>query len=153
MKKILSVLTLAAATALACAPALAQVEVKDAWIRATVPAAKSTGVFMQLKSQQDARLLEVRSSVAGVAEIHQMQMDGQMMKMHAVPALDLPAGQVVNLASGGYHVMLMDLRHQLKEGETVPLTLVVARKGKKNEQIAVDVVVKALTYNPAQAGH
>jgi copper(I)-binding protein len=144
MKKIILSLLLAV-----CAPVvLAQVEVRDAWIRATVPAAKSTGVFMELKSKQDAQLVEVRSSVAGVAEIHQMQMDGQMMKMHAVPSLELPAGQSVNLASGGYHVMLMDLKRQLKEGETVPVTLIVRKKGKKNETIALDVPVKPLTYTP-----
>ena len=144
MKKLILSLLLAA-----CAPAvLGQVEVKDAWIRATVPAAKSTGVFMELKSKQDAQLVEVRSSVAGVAEIHQMRMDGQMMKMHAVASLELPAGQGVNLASGGYHVMLMDLKRQLKEGETVPVTLVIRNKGKKNQTIALDVPVKPLTYTP-----
>jgi copper(I)-binding protein len=129
--------------------ALAQVTVNDAWIRATVPAATSTGLFMRIKSKQDVQLVEVRSSVAGVAEIHQMQMDGQMMRMHAVPAIDLHAGETVNLAAGGgYHVMLMDLKHQLKEGETVPVTLVIRKKGKKNENIALDVTVKPLTYSP-----
>lgn len=142
MKKILYALLLAAPLA------SAQVEVRDAWIRATVPSAKSTGVFMQLKSKQGGQLVEVRSSVAGVAEIHQMQMDGQMMKMHAVPSLELPAGKMVDLASGGYHVMLMDLKRQLKEGETVPVTLVIRKKSKQTETIAVDVTVKPLTYTP-----
>ncbi|OEZ57671.1 MULTISPECIES: copper chaperone PCu(A)C [unclassified Duganella] len=142
MKKILYALLLAAPLA------SAQVEVRDAWIRATVPSAKSTGVFMQLKSAQGGQLVEVRSGVAGVAEIHQMQMDGQMMKMHAVPSLELPAGKMVDLASGGYHVMLMDLKRQLKEGETVPVTLVIRKKGKQTETIAVDVTVKPLTYTP-----
>jgi copper(I)-binding protein len=132
--------------------ALAQVTVKDAWIRATVPAAKSTGAFMQLQSAQDARLVEVRSSVAGMVEIHQMQMDGQMMKMHAVDGIDLPAGKPVQLASGGYHVMLMDLKRQLKDGEQVPVTLVIQRKGKKAEMVEVQVPVKPLTYS-APAAH
>ncbi|ELX13621.1 hypothetical protein Jab_1c22570 [Janthinobacterium sp. HH01] len=142
MKKILYALLLAAPLA------SAQVEVREAWIRATVPSAKSTGVFMQLKSKQGGQLVEVRSSVAGVAEIHHMQMDGQMMKMHAVPSLELPAGKLVDLASGGYHVMLMDLKRQLKEGETVPVTLVIRKKGKQTETIAVDATVKPLTYTP-----
>lgn len=133
-------------------PALAQVAVKDAWIRATVPAAKSTGAFMQLQSAQDARLVEVRSSVAGIVEIHQMQMDGQMMKMHAVDGIDLPAGKPVELASGGYHVMLMDLKRQLKDGEQVPVTLVIQRKGKKAETVALQVPVKPLNYS-APAAH
>jgi copper(I)-binding protein len=65
-----------------------------------------------------------------MAELHQMAMEGQTMRMRAVGAIDLPAGQTVNLASGGYHVMLFDLKRQLKDGETVPVTLVIRNKGK-----------------------
>ena len=126
----------------------ADITVKEPWIRATVPAATSSGAFMQLQSAQDARLVEVRSIVAATVEIHTMAMEGQTMRMHAVSGIDLPAGKPVDLASGGYHVMLMDLKRQLKAGETVPLTLVVQQKGKKPETVAVDVPVKPLTYQP-----
>lgn len=130
--------------------ALAQVSVTAPWIRATVPQGRASGAFMQLQSAQDARLLEVRSSVAGSVEIHQMEMLGQTMKMRAVDGVDLPAGKTLNLASGGYHIMLMDLKRQLKEGESVPLTLLVQVKGKKPQAIEVAVPVKALSYtNPA----
>lgn len=140
-------------SALAFAPcALAQVTVKDAWIRATVPAAKAGGAFMQLQSAQNARLVSVRSPVAGVVEIHQMEMVGETMKMHAVPGLDLPAGKPVDLASGGYHVMLLDLKHQLKEGDVVPLTLVVENKNKKTDTVTIQVPVKPLNYT-APAAH
>ena len=145
MKNILTALLLAAASPLALA--LAQVEVRDAWIRATVPSAKSSGLFMRITSAQDAQLVEVRSAVAGVAEIHQMKMEGQTMRMHAVPAIDLPAGQTVDLAAGGYHVMLMDLKRQLKQGETVPVTLVIRNKGKAGN-VEVSATVMPLTYNP-----
>jgi copper(I)-binding protein len=144
MKKILLAMWMAASVP----AALAQVDVREAWIRATVPSARTSGLFMQIKSMQDAQLVAVRSSVAGVAEIHQMRMDGQMMRMHAVDAIALPAGQTVKLAAGGYHVMLMDLKRQLKEGETVPVTLVIRKKGNRTDTIALDVTVKALTYNP-----
>lgn len=133
----------------AVAAAHAQVTVKDPWVRATVPAAKATGAFMQIQSAQDARLLEVRSSAAGMVEIHQMSMDNGMMKMGAVEGIDLPAGKAVHLASGGYHVMLMQLKQQVKEGDTVPLTLVVQKKDKKLETIEVKATVKPLTYVPA----
>jgi len=126
--------------------ALAQVTVKDAWIRATVPAAKAGGAFMQLQSAQDARLVEVRSPVAGTVEIHQMEMSGETMKMHAIAGLDLPAGKAVDLASGGYHVMLLDLKHQLKDGEMVPLTLLIQNKNKKAETLTINVPVKPLNY-------
>lgn len=135
---------LASMTLASCA--MAQVTVTDAWIRATVPAAKASGAFMQLQSARDARLMEVRSSVAGVVEIHEMAMEGQMMRMHAIAGLDLPAGKPVDLASGGYHVMLLDLKHQLKEGDTVPMTLLIQNKDKKMETVSLSVPVKALNY-------
>lgn len=133
--------------------AAAQVSVTAPWIRATVPQAKATGAFMQLRSVQDARLVSVRSDAAGVVEIHQMAMEGQMMRMHAVPGIDLPAGQTVNLASGGYHVMLMDLKRQLKDGDSVALVLLIEQKGKPPETLTVNVPVKPLTYAPVAAAH
>ncbi|MEC5164226.1 periplasmic copper chaperone A [Janthinobacterium sp. CG_23.3] len=126
--------------------ALAQVSVTAPWIRATVPQGKATGAFMQIKSDQDVRLVEVRTSVAGIAEIHQMEMLGQTMKMHAVDGLDLAAGKTLHLGPGGYHIMLMELKRQLKQGETVALTLVVQGKDKKRKNIELAVPVKALTY-------
>jgi copper(I)-binding protein len=71
------------------------------------------------------------------------------MNMEAVDGIDLPAGKPVALASGGYHVMLMQLKRQLKDGETVPLTLVFRGKDKKLESMEVQVPVKPLTYTPA----
>jgi copper(I)-binding protein len=126
--------------------ASAQVSVDGAWIRATVPAQKSTGAFMQVTSVKAARLVGVSSTAAGSAEIHQMEMDGQMMKMRQVDGVDLAAGATVNMVSGGYHVMLMDLKRQLKAGDVVALTLVVEGKDKKRESIAVKVPVKPLAY-------
>ena len=70
-----------------------------------------------------------------------------MMKMQPVSGIDLPAGKPVDLASGGYHIMLMQLKRQLKEGETVPLTLVVQKKDKKLETIELNVAVRPLTYS------
>jgi copper(I)-binding protein len=127
-------------------PALAQVSVSDPWIRATVPQQKVAGAFMQLRSSKPAKLVEVKSPVAGRVELHQMAMEGQTMRMRAVESIDLPAGQTVNLASGGYHVMLFDLQRQLKEGEQVPLTLTVLDAAGKRETIALTVPVKPMTY-------
>lgn len=128
------------------ASAAAQVTVREPWIRATVPAAQATGAFMELVSKQDARLVEVRSPAAGIIEIHQMSMQGDRMMMSAVESLDLPAGKPVALASGGYHIMMMDLKRQMKAGETVPMTLVIEQKGKKRETVEVQVPVKPLSY-------
>lgn len=125
-------------------PALAQVEVKDPWVRATVPRQTATGAFMQLRATAGARLVEARSPVAGVVEIHEMKMAGDVMKMRAVPGIDLPAGQTVELKPGGYHIMLLELKRQIKEGETVPLTLVVEGKDRKRESLEVRAVVRPL---------
>jgi len=120
--------TLIAATLLATTfsiQAFAQtVEVKDAWARATVQGQMATGAFMKLTSKEGSRLVAASSPVAGVTEVHEMVMDNNVMKMRAVPGLDLPAGKAVELKPGGYHVMLMDLKAPLKKDTTIPLTLV-----------------------------
>jgi copper(I)-binding protein len=133
-----------AAALLFSLPAWAQVTVTDPWIRGTVPGQMATGAFMKLKSASNARLVEARSPVAGVVEIHEMAMENNVMKMRAIPALDLPAGRSVELKPGGYHVMLMDLKRQVKEGETVPVTLVIESGGKR-ETIEVQAPVRAPT--------
>jgi len=89
--------------------------------------------------------------LAGVVEIHEMRMENNVMKMNAVEGIALPAGKTVNLASGGYHVMMMDLKGQVKEGDTVPLTLVVEDKDKKRQTIEVKAVARALGA-PAKSG-
>ncbi len=126
--------------------AFAQTTVTEPWVRATVPQQTASGAFMQLRSPDAARLVSATSPAAKSVEIHMMEMDGDRMKMRQIDGLDLPAGQSVNLASGGYHIMLVGLTRQLKEGETVPLTLVVERKAGKRETVAIDAPVKALTY-------
>ena len=112
-----------AATLLVAGAAHAQVIVQDAWVRATVPQQKATGAFMRLTAAQDARLVSASSPVAGVTEVHEMKLVDNVMKMRPLPALDLPAGQAVELKPGGYHIMLIDLKTALKDGENVPITL------------------------------
>lgn len=124
--------------------AFAQVAVTDPWVRATVPQQKATGAFMNITAAQGARLIEVKSAVAGIVEIHEMRMENSVMKMRAVAGLELPAGKAVELKPGGYHVMLMDLKQQMKEGETVSIALVVETKDKKRETIEVKAAVRAL---------
>ncbi|GAC1608482.1 MAG: copper chaperone PCu(A)C [Aquirhabdus sp.] len=137
-----------ASLALISVAAHAEVSVKDAWIRATVAPQKSTGAFMQLQSSSDVQIVDVQTAVAGVAEIHEMKMDNNIMKMRAIPQLILPAGKAVELKPGGYHVMLMDLKTQIKEGDTVIMTLTVEGKDKKRE--VIEVKAKARALNGAQ---
>ena len=110
-------------TALGSASAWAQVKVEQAWARATVQGQKATGAFMKITATQATQLVAVATPVAGVAEVHEMKMEGGVMKMRAMPALDLPAGQAVELKPGGYHLMLMDLKAPLAKDSSVALTL------------------------------
>ncbi|MFT3953667.1 MAG: copper chaperone PCu(A)C [Piscinibacter sp.] len=139
-----------AAVALACAgAAVAQTTVKDGWVRSTVEPQKATGAFMQITSAQGGKLVGVQTPAAGVAEVHEMAMDGNVMKMRAVPALDLPAGKAVELKPGSYHLMLMELKQPLKAGDTLPLTLTVEGKDGKRETVELTLPVKAAGAAPA----
>ncbi|WP_083745761.1 copper chaperone PCu(A)C [Variovorax sp. KK3] len=124
-RRIAAVLLLAAAGgALAQAPGAAPVDVRDAWVRATVPGQSGTGAFMKLTAPAGARLVGVSTPAAGVAEVHEMKMEGDTMRMRALDrGLELPARQTVELKPGGYHLMLMDLKQPLANGASVPLTL------------------------------
>ncbi|WP_300655424.1 copper chaperone PCu(A)C [Hydrogenophaga sp.] len=149
MKKLI-IATLLSLTASAWAQAPANVEVKDAWIRATVAQQKATGAFMQLTAKADSRVVQATSPMAGVVEIHEMAMENDVMKMRAVPALALPAGKTVELKPGGYHVMLMDLKGPVKEGDVVPVSLVVEGKDGLRQTVEIKAMARALN-TPAAA--
>ena len=135
---------LVAVLSLLNAAAVAQTTVKDAWVRGTVAEQKASGAFMKITSAGGGKLLSVSSPVAGVAEVHEMAMEGTTMRMRAIPSLALPAGQAVDLKPGGYHVMLMDLKQQLKAGDMVPLSLVIEGKDGKRETLQLQAPVRAL---------
>jgi copper(I)-binding protein len=156
MKHLLRIAAVAAALA-AAAPAFAQsVTVTEPWVRATVPQQQASGAFMTLVAPRGARLLEARSPVAGVVEIHEMAMVDNVMRMRPITALDLPAGTPVALRPGGYHVMLMSLKQTLVAGETVPITLVIETADRKRETVEVKAPIRPLNTAapPAHgAGH
>jgi copper(I)-binding protein len=133
-------------------PAHADVIIKDAWVRGTTPAQKATGAFMELTSSDAAALLSASSPVAGVVELHTMKMENNMMTMRAIPKLDLPAGKGVKLAPGGNHIMLMDLKQQMKKGDVVPITLKVEGKDKQVQIIEIKAEVRDLAA-PATMDH
>ena len=155
---------IAAALTTACAvSAFAQnVTVTDAWARATVQGQKATGAFMKITAKDNAMLVGVSSPVAGLAEIHEMKMEKDVMKMAALPnGLDLPAGKAVELKPGGYHVMLMDLKAPLAKDTTVPVTLTFqdAKGVKSNVELKVPVGMQSPMMQhqkqgePMQGGH
>ncbi|QTD45134.1 copper chaperone PCu(A)C [Ottowia testudinis] len=117
-------ISLTLATLLLAGAAQAQVSIHDPWVRGTVPQQKATGLFMNIDAAQDVRLVAGQSPVAGVVEVHEMVMDGDVMKMREVKGgLEIAKGRTMNLKPGGYHVMLMELKQTLKGGDMVPVTL------------------------------
>ena len=143
-------LALTLALSLSTTLAQAQTTVAEPWVRGTVAQQKASGMFARITSAQGGKLVSASSPVAGVVEIHEMAMSGDVMKMRALPGgLDLPAGKAVELKPGGYHVMLMDLKQQLKAGDTVPVTLVFEGADKKRETVEIKAPVKAM--NPTAA--
>lgn len=131
---------------LLCLAAVAQaadIEVISPWTRSTVRAQKTGSAFMELKSAQGAALVGASSPVAGSVELHEMKMDGAVMKMREIKRLPLPAGKVVALTPSGYHLMLFELKSQLKQGERVPLKLEFERGGRR-ETMEVFAEVRGL---------
>ena len=132
----------------------ANVKVEGAWARATVQGQKGTGAFMKITAPEGAKLVGASSPAAGVTEVHEMKMEGDVMKMRAIPALDLPAGKTVELKPGGYHVMLLDLKAPLAKDTVVPLTLVF--QDAKGAESKLNISVPVATTPPggaAPAGH
>lgn len=142
---------LACAGVFGLSSAWADVNVVNPWVRATVVQQSATGAFMDLTSSEDAKLVGAESPVANTVEVHEMAMDGGVMRMRPVAALALPAGKTVSLKPGSYHVMLMGLKLQLDEGNEVPMTLVVEGKDGKRQKIELVVPVRALTAMPGGA--
>lgn len=132
----------------------APVQVSDGWVRAAVPGQSGTGAFMKLTAPNGATLVGVSTPAAGVAEVHEMKMEGDVMKMRAVPgALELPAHQTVELKPGGYHIMLMELKQPLAAGATVPLTLHLKDDKGAPVDMGLQVPVMSVAPTGGQAMH
>ena len=114
----------AALLVVASVAAVAQpVQVSNAWMRPTVPGQQATGAYMSLTAPKALTLVGISTPAAGIAVVHEMKMDGDVMKMREITALALPAGKTVNLKPGGLHVMLMDLKQPVAKDTRVPMTL------------------------------
>ncbi|MBN4667317.1 copper chaperone PCu(A)C [Pandoraea nosoerga] len=149
-------LWMAAALSLGMASAFAQtgaVDVTDAWARGTVPGQSATGVFMTLQAHGPTTLVGVSTPAAANAEVHEMKLEGTLMKMRALPhGLPLPANEPVQLKPGGYHIMLTDLRAPLKKGDSVALTLRFESADHKKTEQQVQVPVRDLTAGAPGGG-
>ena len=142
----------AAASLVAQAAWAANISVTDAWARATMPGQPVSGAYMQIRSDADAHLLSVSSSVVPRVEVHEMSMDGGVMRMREVKAIDLPKGKTVSLQPGGFHIMLMNLKKPIAAGDVIPLTLVVESGGKR-QTVEVKAVARAMDMGGGAMHH
>lgn len=131
-----------ACCALAPLAAAQQVQVRDAWARATAPGQKTAGVYLEIVSAADAALVGVHTARAGRAELHETRMENGVMRMRAVGKIALPAGKTVKLAPGGLHIMLTGLSRPLAEKETLPLEVTIESTGGVTSKLTVEVAVR-----------
>jgi len=127
--------------------------VEGGWVRGTVAGQSGTGAFMRFTASEPVTLVSVATPVAGTAEVHEMKMEGDVMRMRAVPKLDLPAGQTIELKPGGYHLMLTDLKQALQKDTVVPVTLVFRNARGLESRMDVSLPVQMQGPDGAAGGH
>lgn len=142
-------LFLATAVSLLAVPSMAQdyklgsLEITTPWTRATAPTARTGGGFMTItnKGTTPDRLVSARSTASEKVEIHEMQMDGSVMRMRELAkGLDIPPGATVMLKPGSYHIMFMELKAPLAKDAKVPVTLVFEKAGSIDVQLNVQAM-------------
>jgi copper(I)-binding protein len=133
--------------------ASAQTTVSDAWVRTTVPGQPSSGAFMKITASSDSKLLSVSSPMAKDVQVHEMSMKDDIMRMGPVDSVPLPAGKTVALDPDGYHVMLMGLVGQIKDGDQVPLTLTVEDANGTRETLNINAPARSAAMQDHGAMH
>ncbi len=121
----------------------APVTVSEVWVKTTVPGSAVSAAYMHIKSTKSVKLLKVESAIAGMVEIHSMKMDRGVMEMNAVDVVDVPANKAVELKPGGFHVMLMNVKRPINNGDKIPLTLTFEGAEKKPFKINVEATGQA----------
>jgi copper(I)-binding protein len=119
---------------------LKSLKIDQPFARATPPGAKTGGVFFTVENRGDIgdTLIRASSPIAGAIELHQMAVDAGIMKMRAIPAVEVKPGGKLELKPGGYHLMLFDLKQPLQKGDKFPLTLTFARAGALELSVVVE---------------
>jgi copper(I)-binding protein len=116
------------------------VSVSDAYTRATVPGQKVAGGFLKIQNKGNTpdQLISASSPSAGDVQLHEMAMEGNVMKMRQVKDIAVPANGSVELKPGGYHLMFLDLKGPFVAGETIPVKLKFAKSGDVEVKLPVN---------------
>jgi copper(I)-binding protein len=121
------------------ANALAQVEIEEAWARATAPGAKVGAGYMTLRnaSKEADRLVAASSPRAQRVEMHVHLKEGEVMRMREVKGFDIPPHGGLELKPGGAHLMFVSIGAPFREGEKIPVTLRFQRAGEVKTEFLV----------------
>jgi hypothetical protein len=131
---------------------LGSLKIGHPWARATPPTAPTGGGFLTITNTGTTadRLVSASSAASSQVQIHEMKMDGAIMRMRELDnGVEIPPGATVALAPGGFHLMMIGLKGPLKEATRVPLTLVFEKAGK----IDVELAVVAMGASPEAHKH
>ena len=128
------------------------VQVSDAWVRATLPGQSVGAAYMRVRSKEDLTLIDVASTVSRTAELHQMSMQGDLMRMREVKALKVSPDKEAALEPGGTHVMLINLKRPMKVGDALTLKLTFRRTNGSTFVLPVSARVKSMAAE-AMHGH
>lgn len=150
MKKLILLTVLAMMLVSCSSPAQNSITVQDAWARATsmdmqmdqnhdAMGGKTSAIYLVIVNQtnQEDRLIAAKASAAETVEIHETRMENDIMKMQKVDGVAIPANGKVELKPGGYHIMLINLKQDLKAGEKIPFTLIFEKNGEINLEAEV----------------
>ena len=125
------------------------VQIENAYTRATVPGQQVAGGFMKIENKGAAdQLISASSPVSGEVQLHEMAMEGNVMRMRQVKEVVVPAGGTVERKPGGLHLMFINIKAPLTAGETVPVKLKFAKAG----EVEVKMPVNAMG-NPGAMKH
>lgn len=119
---------------------LGSLKIGNPWTRATPPSAQSGGGFLTItnKGTTPDRLVAVRSTASNKTEIHEMRMDGNVMRMRELDkGLEIPPGATVELKPGSYHLMFMELKAPFAKDAKIPATLVFEKAGSVDVELSV----------------
>jgi len=129
-------------TAIAQSASVGPIKIEHAYTRATMPGQQVAGGFMKIENKGGPadQLVSASSPVAGEVQLHEMSMEGNVMKMRQVKDIAVPAGGSVELKPGGLHLMFMNIKAPLTSGETVPVKLKFAKAGEVEVRMPVNVM-------------
>ncbi|QWD71024.1 copper chaperone PCu(A)C [Polynucleobacter sp. UB-Siik-W21] len=118
------------------------IKIENAYTRATAPGQQVAGGFMKIENKGSSgdQLVSASSPAAGEVQLHEMAMDGNVMKMRQVKDIAVPPNGAVELKPGGYHLMFMNLKGPFAAGQTVPVKLKFAKAGEVEVKLPVNAM-------------